>query len=143
MNVQTPNLQITNSSYISNNVCAENEHKLIAELINNLNQINHIHKKKIKWQRLREERCKHKDNTTMCYRRGNRSPRHKTSLPPSKRSIIHQKIQLGYMNNNRPSKPNLPSVSKPSKLLAPTRLHRTFVFFSLPDSAITHSINQY
>ena len=26
---------------------------------------------KIKWQRLREERCKHKDNIAMCYRRGN------------------------------------------------------------------------
>ena len=47
------------------------------------------------------------------------------------------------MNSRRPSKPNLPSVPKPSKLLAPTRLRRTFVFFSLPDSAITHSINQY
>ena len=47
------------------------------------------------------------------------------------------------MNNRRPSKPNLPSVPKLSKLLAPTRLRRPFVFFSLPDSAITHSINQY
>ena len=25
----------------------------------------------IKWQRLREERCKHKENIAMCYRRGN------------------------------------------------------------------------
>ena len=32
-------LQITNSNLISNNVCAKNEHKLITELINNLNQI--------------------------------------------------------------------------------------------------------
>ena len=71
----------------------------------------------------------------MCYRRGNRSPRRKTSPPPSKRSIIHQKMQLGYMNSNRPSKPNLPDVPKPSKLLAPTRLRRTFFFSSLPDSA--------
>ena len=38
-----------------------------------------------KRQRLREERCKHKNNTMMCYRRGNRSPRRKTSLPPFKR----------------------------------------------------------
>ena len=30
------------------------------------------------------------------------------------------------MDNNRPSKPNLPSAPKPSKLLAPTRLRRTF-----------------
>ena len=44
------------------------------------------------------------------------------------------------MNNNRPSKPNVP---KPSKLLAPTRLRRTYVFFSLLNSAIYHSINQY
>ena len=43
----------------------------------------------IKWQRLREERCKCKDNTAMCYRKGNQSLRCKTSPPPSKRSIIH------------------------------------------------------
>ena len=47
------------------------------------------------------------------------------------------------MISRRPSNPNLPSVPKLSKLLAPTRLCRTFVFFNLPDSAITHSINQY
>ena len=91
----------------------------------------------IKWQRLREERCKHKHNTVMCYRKGNRSPRHKTSPPPSKRSIIHWRIKLGYMNSRRPSKPNLPSTPKPSKLLAPTRLRRTFVFSSILDSAIS------
>ena len=39
LNVYTPNLQITNSNLISNNVCAENEYNLITELINNLNQI--------------------------------------------------------------------------------------------------------
>ena len=33
--------------------------------------------------------------------------------------------QLGCMNSNRPSKPNLPDASKPPKLLAPTRLRRT------------------
>ena len=60
----------------------------------------------------------------MCYRRGNRNPRCKTSLPPSKRKVIHQKMQLEYMNSNRLSKPNLPNVPKPSKLLAPTRLRR-------------------
>ena len=47
------------------------------------------------------------------------------------------------MNSRKPSKPNLSSVPKPSKLLTPTRLRRTFVFFTLPDSAITHNINQY
>ena len=77
----------------------------------------------------------------MYYRRKNRSPRRKTSPSPFKRSIIHQKIQLGYMNSNRPSKPNLPDVPKPSKFLAPTRLRRTFFFSSLPDFAIIHSIH--
>ena len=72
----------------------------------------------------------------MCYRRGNRSPWRKTSPPPSKQSIIHQRMKLGYMNSRRPSKRNLPSVPKPSKLLAPTRLHRTFVFSSLLDPAV-------
>ena len=33
------------------------------------------------------------------------------------------------MNNRKPSKPNLSSIPKPFKLLAPTRLRRTFVFF--------------
>ena len=39
------------------------------------------------------------------------------------------------MNSRRPSKPNLPSVPKSSKILAPMRL--TFVFFSLLDPAIS------
>ena len=39
------------------------------------------------------------------------------------------------MNNNRPSKPNLPNVPKPSKLLAPMRLRRTYFFSSFPDSS--------
>ena len=34
-----------------------------------------------KRQKLKEERCKYKDNTTMCYRRGSWSPQHKTSPP--------------------------------------------------------------
>ena len=76
----------------------------------------------------------------MCYRRENRSPRRKTSPPPSKWLIIHQKMQLEYINSNRPSKPNLPSVLKPSKLLVPMRLRRTYLFSNLPDSAIAHSI---
>ena len=53
------------------------------------------------------------------------------------------RMKLGYMNSRRPSKPNLPNVPKPSMLLAPTRLCRTFVFSSLLNSAIAHSINQY
>ena len=39
------------------------------------------------------------------------------------------------MNSNRPSKSNLPNVPKSSKLLAPTRLRRTYFFYSFPDSA--------
>ena len=38
----------------------------------------------------------------MCYRRGNRIPRHKTYSLPSKRYVIHQKMQLGYMNMGCP-----------------------------------------
>ena len=39
MNIYNPRLQITNSSLLLNNVCAEYEHKLRTELINNLNKI--------------------------------------------------------------------------------------------------------
>ena len=41
----------------------EYEHKFNTELITNLNQIKSHPQKKIKWLRLKEERCKHKDNT--------------------------------------------------------------------------------
>ena len=121
----------------------EYEHKLNTKLIKQSkpNKITII--AEIKWQRLREERCKHKDNTAMCYRRGNQSPWRKISPPSSKWSIIHWRMKLGYMNSRRSSKPNLPNVPKPSKLLAPMRLRRTFVFSNLPDSAMAHSINQY
>ena len=49
----------------------EYEHKINIELIKQSrpNKITII--AEIKWQRLREERCKHKDNTVMCYQRGN------------------------------------------------------------------------
>ena len=46
------------------------------------------------------------------------------------------------MNSNRPSKPNLPSVPKPSKLLAPMRLHRTNFFLASRIPLLDHSINQ-
>ena len=74
-------------------------------------------------QRLKEKRYKHKDNTAMCYQRENRSTQRKTSSPPSKRSIIHYRMKLRYMNSKKPSKPNLPSAPKPCKLLAPIGLH--------------------
>ena len=41
----------------------EYEHKHITELINNLRSNKITFTVEIKWQRLREERCKHKDNT--------------------------------------------------------------------------------
>ena len=46
------------------------------------------------------------------------------------------------MNSNRPSKPNLPNVPKPSKLLAPTRLRQTYFFSSFLILLLDHSINQ-
>ena len=46
------------------------------------------------------------------------------------------------MNSNRPFKPNLPNVPKPSKLLAPSWLRRTY-FFSSFIPLLDHSINQY
>ena len=46
------------------------------------------------------------------------------------------------MNSNRPSKPNLPNVPKPSKLLAPTRLRRTYFFLASRIPLLNHNINQ-
>ena len=60
------------------------------------------------------------DNTVMCYRKGNRRTWRKTSPPPSKRSIDPLENKLEYMNNKKPSKPSLPNVLEPSKLLLPT-----------------------
>ena len=41
----------------------EYEHKLKTELINNLNQLKSHPQQKLNGKDLREERCKHKDNT--------------------------------------------------------------------------------
>ena len=65
------------------------------------------------------------DNTKTCYRRGNHRTRRKTSLRPSKSKSIHQRIKLEYTNNKRPSKPSLPNVLKPSKLLLPTHFSKS------------------
>ena len=54
---------------ISNNVCVEYEHKLKVELIKQFEPNKIAITVEIKWQRLREERFKHKDN--IAYRRGN------------------------------------------------------------------------
>ena len=59
------------------------------------------------------------DNTETCYQRGSRRTRQKTSSQPSKSKSIHQRIKLEYINNKRPSKPSLPNVLEPSKLLLP------------------------
>ena len=56
-------LQIINSSLLSNYVCAENEHKFNTELIKQSKPNKITITAEIKWQRLREKRCKHKDNT--------------------------------------------------------------------------------
>ena len=47
-------------------------------------------------------------------------------------------MKLGYMNSRRPSKPNLPSAPKPSKLLAPIRLRQTLssLAYWIPQSPI-------
>ena len=66
MNVQTPKNKITNLSFMTNTKCAENEHKLQTELINNLSQLKSHPQQKIKGKN-KERECKHKDNTTMCY----------------------------------------------------------------------------
>ena len=44
-------------------ISAEYEHKHITKLIINLRPNKITSTAEIKWQRLREERCKHKDNT--------------------------------------------------------------------------------
>ena len=49
----------------------QNKHTLKAELIKQSKPNKITTTAKINQQRLREERCKHKDNTTTCYRRGN------------------------------------------------------------------------
>ena len=80
-------------------------------------------------QRVKDRVKQTQDNTGLCYRRGNRRIRQKTSLPPSKRWNDPLENHLGYMNNNRPSKPIQPDESKLSKLLTPTGLSLTL--FSL------------
>ena len=50
--------------------------------------------------------------------------------------------QLGCMNSNRPSKPNLPDAPKPSKLLALTELRLTLSSLAYRISQLAHCINQ-
>ena len=69
LNVQTLNLQIANSNLLTNNVCAEYEHKLNTELIKQSKPNKITTTMEIKWKILREKRCKHKNNTVMCYKK--------------------------------------------------------------------------
>ena len=66
------------------------------------------------------------DNTKTCYRSGNRKIQRKTSLRPSKSKLIHQRIKLECTNNKSPSKPSLPNVFEPSKLLLPTDFSKSY-----------------
>ena len=60
------------------------------------------------------------DNIKTCYQRGNQRTQQKTSPRPPSGKSIHQRIKLEYTNNKIPSKPSLPNVLEPSKLLLPT-----------------------
>ena len=86
--------------------------------------LSHIHPSSTIKRKLKEQRreMQTQDNTETCYRRGNQRTWQKTSPPPFKSKLIHQRIKLKYTNNKRPSKPSLPHVLEPSKLLLPTDL---------------------
>ena len=79
---------------------------------------------------------KTQDNTETCYRRGNRKTQRKASPQPSKSKLIHQRIKLEYMNNKKPSKPSLPNVLEPSKLLPLTNFSKS-CFFQFSESRNT------
>ena len=84
--------------------------------------LSHIHPQwTIKWK-LKEygREMQIQDNTKLCYWRGNRRTWQKISPRPSKMKSIHKRIKLEYMNSKRPSKPSLPYVLGPSKLLLST-----------------------
>ena len=58
-------------------------HKLITELINNLNQIKSHPQQKLN-DKIKGREIQTQGQHMMCYRRGNRSPQRKTSPPSSK-----------------------------------------------------------
>ena len=80
------------------------------------NTYSYNHSSKMKCKRV-GKRDANTDNTPIFYRRGNRRTRRKTSPRPSKRSSIHQTISWDTQVRKRSSKPNLPSIPKPTKLL--------------------------
>ena len=51
--------------------------------------------------------------------------------------------QLGYMNSNKSSKPNLPNVPKPSKLLLQRGYAEPISSLACRIPLLDHSINQY
>ena len=65
----------------------------------------------------------------MYYRRGNQRIRRKPLRRSPSSKSIHQRIKLEYTNNKRPSKPSLPHVLKPSKLLRPTDLTKPCLLY--------------
>ena len=81
-------------------------------------------------QRVKDREKQTQDNTSMCYLKGNRRIRRKTSSPTSKQWNDPLENQLGYMNSNKPSKPNLPDAPKLSKFLAPIGLSLTLSFLA-------------
>ena len=52
-------------------------------------------------------------------------------------------MQLGYMTSNRPSKPNLPNVPKPSKLLLQRGYAEPISSLASQIPLLNYSINQY
>ena len=68
------------------------------------------------------------DNTKICYQRENWRTQRKTSLRLSKSKLIHLRIKLEYTNNKKSSKPSLPNVLEPSKLLLPTDFSELCLF---------------
>ena len=67
------------------------------------------------------------DNTKACYQRGNLITWQKTYSRPSKSKSIYWRIKLEYTNNKRPSKPSLPHVFEPSKLLLSTAFSESYL----------------
>ena len=68
----------------------------------------------------REKRCKYKITPACVIKEKTEELGEKPFRYPPSGKMIHYRIKLEYMNNKRPSKPSLPHVPKPSKLLLPT-----------------------
>ena len=103
--------------------CFRRQFLLVSQLRNFLSEFQNFLKLPSSFLRVgswQEREMQTQDNTEKCYRRRNRRIWLKTSPRPSKLKLTHQRINLEYTNNKRPSKSSLPYVPKPSKLLLPT-----------------------